>query len=89
MEDEESGLKKKIVRGRKETPFRQYVIDSQYVVVEMKKELDKLKSNVTSEPYKKLLNKKSAHMSRVKLRIKEHEVMGHVQDPKGKTKQVM
>ena len=55
----------------------------------MKKKLDGLKSNVKSKPYKKLLNKKSAHMSRVKNRIKEHEVMGHVQDPKGKTKQVM
>ena len=55
----------------------------------MKKKLDGLKFNVKSKPYKKLLNKKSAHMSRVKNRIKEHEVMGHVQDPKGKTKQVM
>ena len=78
-----SGIKKMIVRGRKETPFRQYVIDSKCDVEKMKEELEELKAsetnvNVTSEPYKKLLNKKSAHMSRVKLRIKEHEVTGHV-----------
>ena len=34
-----SGIKKMIVRGRKETPFRQYVIDSKCDVEKMKEEL--------------------------------------------------